>query len=167
MNGVPFWRLAKDQLWSDADPEVSRPGLRWFQILLIAIAAAVGVLSGILGSASGAIGNVLAANAIFSALSVTMAVFYWPRAINLRRDPALIASPLRWHIYRLTTQLFWAVLIGLVGTGTAMVGMAASSVCGVSAILVSTAIGLAAYQVLLLAQSTLYLYAATYWLDRA
>jgi len=100
-----------------------------------------------------------------------MAMFFWPRAVNLKSDPTFLSSPTRWHVYQLTTQLFWTVLIGIVATGLALLQFAASGKeicgCGLSHYLLTVCVTLTVYQVMLLAQSVLVLYSATYWLPRA
>ena len=171
MNGIPVLRILRDQFYSEAPVEIERPGLRRLQFLWLAMAILVGGASFFLGPVQNGMSSVLAANAIFTALSVTMAMFFWPRAVNLKSDADLMSSPLRWYIYRLTTQLFWTVVVGIVATGLALIHLAGSGRslcgCGLGHALLAVCIGLTVYQVLLIAESAFVLYGATYWLPKA
>lgn len=169
MNGVPVLKILIDQFYSHAPEQIVRPGLRWLQFVWLVLGSAIGVCYGFWGDIENGLGSVLAANAIFTALSLTMAMFFWPKAINLKNDPDFLASPTRWHVYRLTTQLFWTVLIGIIATGLAIVqvGISATGFDLLIAVGISICVGLTAYQVLLLGQSVISLYAATYWMPKA
>jgi hypothetical protein len=177
MNGVSIFRIVQDQFYStETLPGIARKGLAWVQLAWLFVALLVGAAYAVLGSSPDVGASVLAANAVFTALSVTMAMFFWPRAINLKSDKAFSASIERWHVYRLTTQLFWTVLVGVASTGLAVVqlviptvqnghGMVELTFLGVGVEAVSVA--MTVYQVLLLGQSVFRLYAATFWMPRA
>lgn len=176
MNGVSVLRIVRDQFYSEAPESIARKGLEVLQLVWLAVSIAVGVGYGVFGSATDSGASVLAANAVFTALSVTMAMFFWPRAINLKSDPSFNRSDERWHVYRLTTQLFWTVLVGILSTGLAVVqlaiplvvdenGVVATSMVGT--IVQAVSVGLTIYQVLLLGQSVFRLYAATFWMPKA
>lgn len=175
MNGIRLYQIVKDQFYSEAPPSIAREGIARLQIFWLAIALAVGVLYGIFGSKNDVGASVLAANAVFTALSITMAMFFWPRAINIKSDAEFALQDERWHVYRLTTQLFWTVLVGIVATGLAVVQLvipvdpdaANPPVDLASGIVQAVSVGLTVYQVLLLGQSVFRLYAATFWMPRA
>lgn len=176
MNGVSIFEIVREQFYSKAPATIARRGLARIQFVWLVISLIVGIAYGMYGSATDAGASVLAANAVFTALSVTMAMFFWPRAINLKNDKEFDTKDERWHVYRLTAQLFWTVLVGIASTGLAVVqlaipsavnndGLAESSFLGTAVQAVSVA--LTVYQVLLLGQSVFRLYAATYWMPRA
>lgn len=97
-----------------------------------------------------------------------MAMFFWPRAIDIKNDPKLLNKDARWYVYLLTTQLFWTVMVGILATGATILCLAIDSfIQGVTENLLAACVGLTAYQVLLLGQSVFRLYAATFWLSRA
>ncbi|RLP84172.1 hypothetical protein D9V34_05135 [Mycetocola lacteus] len=146
------------------------------QFAWLAIGILVGVAHGFWGTSTDTGASVLAANAVFTALSVTLVMFFWPWAINLKNDAEFNAKDERWQVYRLTTQLFWTVLVGIASTGLAVVQLALPliannenimepSLAGI--IVQAVSVGLTAYQVLLLGQSVFHLYAATFWMPRA
>ncbi len=99
-----------------------------------------------------------------------MAMFFWPRAINIKSDAEFAARDERWHVYRLTTQLFWTVLVGITATGLALVQLvipdkielwfARSNSRTSTSWSMAVSVGLTIYQVLLLGQSVFRLYAA-------
>ncbi|WP_396290495.1 hypothetical protein [Curtobacterium sp. KT1] len=168
MNGVSVWQIVREQFWSEAPPVVARAGLQWVQIVWLAISGAFGIGSWLAGADFDATTAVLAANAIFTALGITMAMFFWPRAIDLKNDPQFKLADERWHVYRLTTQLFFTVLVGIVATGVALfAALIPEHWLVLQVVINATAMGLTLYQVLLLAQCVFRLYAATYWMPRA
>ncbi|MFF2493480.1 hypothetical protein [Agromyces sp. NPDC058064] len=188
MNGVSLLQIVREQFFSEAPPAIAKPGIAWLQLFWLLAAAIVG---GIYATSASLAGDeagtgdpgaaVLAANAVFTALSVTMAMFFWPRAINLKNDPKFSKTDERWHVYRLTTQLFWTVLVGILATGLAVLQLAIPATLGAFATgidlpgnldtlrtsIEAVSIALTSYQVLLLGQSVFRLYAATYWMPRA
>jgi len=168
MNGVPLLRILLDQFFSKAPPSIAKPGLAWLQVAWVVLSALLGVAYS-LGTDDRDVGaSVLAANAVFTALSVTMAMFFWPRAINLKNDAQFALVDERWHVYRLTTQLFWTVLVGVTSTGLAVAQLViTNNLTALAQLVESLSIGLTIYQVLLLAQSVFRLYAATFWMPRA
>ena len=109
----------------------------------------------------------MAANAVFTALSVTMAMLFWPRATNAKNIPGFNTSDERWHVYRLTTQLFWTVLVGILATGLAVAQLAVPECWLLRDVLAALTVSLTVYQVLLLGQSVFRLYSATYWMNSA
>jgi hypothetical protein len=176
LNGVSIFQIVRDQFFSKAPKSIAREGLSYVQFVWLLTSVLVGAAYGFFGSASDAGASVLAANAVFTALSVTMAMFFWPRAINLKSDRDFAAKDERWHVYRLTTQLFWTVLVGIASTGLAVVqlaipiviskdGLETQSLFGL--IVQAVSVGLTIYQVLLLGQSVFRLYSATFWMPRA
>ncbi|MDQ1110693.1 hypothetical protein QE418_000141 [Microbacterium testaceum] len=177
MNGVSLLQIVREQFYSEAPPSIARPGVARIQVfwlalgLIVAVAYALADVSGDPGA------SILAANAVFTALSITMAMFFWPRAINIKSDSEFAARDERWHVYRLTTQLFWTVLVGIAATGLAVVQLVIPDriefwfgtveLAVTSTVVQSISVGLTVYQVLLLGQSVFRLYAATYWMPRA
>lgn len=170
MNGVSLLQIVKEQFFSMAPPSIARPGLARLQLVWVLVSALLAVAYALVASDADAGASILAANAVFTALSITMAMFFWPRAINIKSDPEFAAKDQRWHVYRLTTQLFWTVLVGIVATGLAVVQLVVPSGNPwetLSTITSSISVGLTVYQVLLLGQSVFRLYAATFWMPRA
>lgn len=175
MNGIRLRQIVKDQFFSEAPPSVAREGVARIQLIWLFIGVVVGFAYGIFGAKTDVGASVLAANAVFTALSITMAMFFWPRAINIKSDKDFALQDERWHVYRLTTQLFWTVLVGIVATGLAVVRLvipvdpdhANPPVDVASSLVQAISIGLTIYQVLLLGQSVFRLYAATFWMPRA
>lgn len=168
MRGVSVWRIIRDQFYSgDAPPSVARQGIDWLQIVWLVLGVGVGVVFFLSAPESDPGAAILAANAIFTALSVTMAMLFWPRAINAKNIPGFNTSDERWHVYRLTTQLFWTVLIGILATGLAVGQLAIPTSWTLSAVVAAGTVGLTAYQVLLLGQSVFRLYSATFWMKEA
>lgn len=168
MRGIPIWQIVRDQFYSDeAPPTVARKGLAWLQIVWLALGLSVGVGFFLSNSESDPGAAILAANAIFTALSVTMAMLFWPRAINAKNISGFNTSDERWHVYRLTTQLFWTVLIGIFATGLAVAQLAVPVEWLLSDAVAAGTVGLTAYQVLLLGQSVFRLYSATFWMKEA
>jgi hypothetical protein len=139
-------------------------------LVWVACSVLLGVAYGLLAGTADAGASILAANAVFTALSITMAMFFWPRAINIKADATFAGKDERWYVYRLTTQLFWTVLVGIVATGLAVMQLIIPGGCAwdlLRALTGSTSVGLTIYQVLLLGQSVFRLYAATFWMPRA
>lgn len=169
MNGVSILRLIRDQfLPKNTPPSVGRKRLTGLQAGWVVLAAMVAILYALFGDSGSASSSVLAANAIFTALSLTMAMFFWPRAIDIKNDPKLLKSDARWYVYLLTTQLFWTVIVGIFATGATILCLAIDSFLKpVTDNLLAVCVGLTAYQVLLLGQSVFRLYAATFWLSRS
>jgi hypothetical protein len=168
MNGVPLLRIFLDQFVSKAPPSIAKPGIAWLQVVWLILSAVLGLAYSLANVERDVGASVLAANAVFTALSVTMAMFFWPRAINLKNDAQFALMDERWHVYRLTTQLFWTVLVGVTSTGLAVAQLViASNMDTLNEIVESLSVGLTIYQVLLLAQSVFRLYAATFWMPKA
>jgi hypothetical protein len=168
MNGVSILEIIREQFYSKAPDTIARPGVAWLQIAWLIASAILATGYGLFGSSDDLGVSILAANAIFTALSVTMAMFFWPRAINLKNDAEFAAKPERWHVYRLTTQLFWTVLVGILATGLAVVQLAIpDAFCIFNQVVQAVLVGLTIYQVLLLGQCVFRLYAATFWMPRA
>ncbi|MEX8034251.1 hypothetical protein AB6V29_14545 [Microbacterium sp. 20-116] len=167
MKGISVWRLVRDQFHSDAPPSIARQGAQPLQFSWAALAALLGLAYGLSAPTDDPGAAVLAANAVFTALSVTMAMLFWPRAINAKTTPGFNTSDERWHVYRLTTQLFWTVLVGIVATGLAVAQLAVPSHWLLSNVVSAVTVSLTMYQVLLLGQSVFRLYAATFWMNRA
>lgn len=162
--------MIRDQfLPANVPPSVAKGGLTSLQVTWLVISALVAVGFNLWGDDKGASSAVLAANAIFTALSLTMAMFFWPRAIDIKNDQELLNSSARWYVYLLTTQLFWTVIVGIVATGATILCLALDTFTWkvVSSTLLTICVGLTAYQVLLLGQSVFRLYAATFWLSRS
>lgn len=168
MNGISIFRLVQDQFYSKAPPAIARPGWDRVQIGWLIVSAIVGTVF-VVSDPQGDVGAaVLAANAVFTALSVTMAMFFWPRAINVKSDKDFMGKDERWNVYRLTTQLFWTVMVGILATGLAIAILVIPESWGiVGTVIGAISVALTAYQVLLLAQSVARLYAATYWMPHA
>ncbi|RWZ52521.1 hypothetical protein ELQ90_00755 [Labedella phragmitis] len=177
MNGVSVLQIAREQFYSLAPPSIARPGLAWLQLVWLVLSGLVGLAFGFTAPTRDPGASILAANAVFTALSVTMAMFFWPRAINMKADARFSATDERWHVYRLTTQLFWTVLVGILATGLAVIQLVIPDRLALwfgvveleltSTVIQALSVGLTVYQVLLLAQSVFRLYAATYWMPRA
>jgi hypothetical protein len=170
VNGIPLLEILKEQFYSKAPATIARPGISILQIIWLLLAGLFGVGYGLFATDADAGASILAANAVFTALSITMAMFFWPRAINIKSDAEFNLLDERHHVYRLTTQLFWTVLVGIVATGLAVVQLVLPSggVWDVVGTVTSAAsVGLTVYQVLLLGQSVFRLYAATIWMPRA
>jgi hypothetical protein len=168
LNGVPLLRIFLDQFVSKAPPSIARAGIAWLQVVWLVVSALLGLAYSLADVQQDVGASVLAANAVFTALSVTMAMFFWPRAINLKNDAQFALMEERWHVYRLTTQLFWTVLVGVTSTGLAVAQLViASSMEALTQTVESLSVGLTIYQVLLLAQSVFRLYAATFWMPKA
>jgi hypothetical protein len=176
MNGISLFEIVKEQFYSNAPSTIARVGLARLQLTWVVISAFIGTCFAWFGSGQDAGASILAANAVFTALSVTMAMFFWPRAINLKNDPEFVLRDERWHVYRLTTQLFWTVLVGVASTGLAVVQLAIptqashdglTEITTFGTIISAISVGLTAYQVMLLGQSVFRLYAATFWMPRA
>lgn len=168
MNGVSLLQIVWEQFYSKAPPTIAREGFAIIQFVWLAVATSVGILYGLYGTSEDVGAAVLAANAVFTALSVTMAMFFWPRAINIKSDEKFSTKDERWHVYRLTTQLFWTVLVGIVATGLAVVQLVIPSDLQFAwTVIQAVSVGLTVYQVLLLGQSVSRLYAATFWMPRA
>jgi hypothetical protein len=169
VNGVSILQLIRDQfLPKNVPPSVARAGLTVLQVFWVGSAVSVALAFHKFGDKGTAASAILAANAIFTALSLTMAMFFWPRAINVKNDPELLRSDARWYVYLLTTQLFWTVIVGIGATGMTILSLAIDSLAKeFTSTLLAICVGLTAYQVLLLGQSVFRLYAATFWLARS
>lgn len=168
MNGISPWQILREQFYSEAPPSIARKGIAWLQWAWVAISVAVSAAYFVVDPVADLGALVLAANAVFTALSITMAMFFWPRAINLKNDPDFQAKDERWHVYRLTTQLFWTVLVGILATGLAVVALVLPPCWTVAALFAdSILVGFTIYQVILLGQCVFRLYAATFWMPRA
>jgi hypothetical protein len=169
VNGISIFQLIRDQFVPrNVPPSVARGRLTLLQALWIVCAVAIGLAFYKFGDRADAASAILAANAIFTALSLTMAMFFWPKAINLKNDPELLHTDARWYVYLLTTQLFWTVIVGISATGATILSLAIESYAKpATAVLLAVCVGLTAYQVLLLGQSVFRLYAATFWLARS
>jgi len=177
MNGVSLLQIVREQFYSKAPPSIARPGLALIQVVWLVLGLVVSVAYALADVSGDPGASILAANAVFTALSITMAMFFWPRAINIKSDAEFAARDERWHVYRLTTQLFWTVLVGITATGLAVVQLVipdkielwsgALDLSTVSVVVQAVSVGLTVYQVLLLGQSVFRLYAATFWMPRA
>lgn len=168
MKGVSVWRIIRDQFHSgDVPRSVARRGIDYLQLLWVFLAVGIGVAFFFAAPTTDPGAAVLAANAVFTALSVTMAMLFWPRAINAKNTPGYNTSDDRWHVYRLTTQLFWTVLVGITATGLAVAQLAIPTCWPLSSYVSALTVALTAYQVLLLGQSVFRLYAATFWMKEA
>jgi hypothetical protein len=118
MTGTAPHQLLLDQ-FTQVDPyQGSTRKLRLFQLLLLLPALVVATVAAISGVRTIALAPLLTATSILTGLTFTMALRFWERSVDARRDPFLATDGPRLTLLDdLRAHLTWTVLIGVIGTG--------------------------------------------------
>ena len=135
---------------------------RWLQLILGCPAIVVAAAAVVVGKDTLAVGPLLTATSILTGLTFTMALRFWERSIDARRDPFMATDALRLNIVdRLRAHLIWTVFAGVMSTGVLLL-VTIFALARIPTGVVALAAGLATYQVCLVGGGLIEFYRASY-----
>lgn len=117
MSLMPPSQLLRDQFTvTERTPAVVRRP-RWLQIWLAVPAVTLGVLVGVLQVRHTTTGPLFLVTGILLGLTTNLALRFWERSVDARKDPVLAMDGQRLALLdRMRTHLVWTVVVGATST---------------------------------------------------